>query len=389
MLDYYRRLAFNPVLIPVENAQVWREHVAKRRNLYERHLGIPLALLEGRRVLEFGCNSGENALVLAACGARLTFVEPNAQVAPRLDRLFRDFGLQDRIEAFHQAEIGTFQSRDVFDLVIAEGFLCTLVDRDPMLAKAASFLKPGGLGVMSFNDRYGGLLEMLKRAVLFRTYGLAGVADVQSEPALAMAAGLFQEDFQRLNASRSFATWWRDTMVVPVYADRFLWSYRELLPLLEACGCEARATSPVWSTAGHYEWYKNVPGPAGPALLDEWKLHLFYFLSGLRPERVERSAPAPEAAIGDAAALVRALSALAEAPLEAPAPASAPGGLLDYLAGLPDPRAGQFARELRTLLEALGSGSPGQLARQYQDSALLRQAWGTAYHYLCFQRLGA
>ena len=57
-LDYYQRNNFNPVPIDVEIPKGWESQLAKRRNLYERHLGIPLSLLKGRDVLEFGCNSG-------------------------------------------------------------------------------------------------------------------------------------------------------------------------------------------------------------------------------------------------------------------------------------------------------------------------------------------
>ena len=77
LLEYYRKNVFNPVPISVEDHKIWNAHVAKRRNLYERHLGIPLPLLRDRSVIEFGCNSGENSLVLAMHGANLTLVEPN------------------------------------------------------------------------------------------------------------------------------------------------------------------------------------------------------------------------------------------------------------------------------------------------------------------------
>src|SRR5438477_6019319 len=98
LLTYYQTNNFNPVAIGIEhNADAWKAHFAKRVNLYARHLRMPLGLIDGKSVLEFGCNSGENALVLAALGADLTLVEPNTQVWPRLRSLFEGFHLQDRI----------------------------------------------------------------------------------------------------------------------------------------------------------------------------------------------------------------------------------------------------------------------------------------------------
>src|SRR6266700_807032 len=129
VLAYYRENRFNPVLIPVEQEAVWVSHHMKRRNLYERHLRLPPSLLRDRRGLEFGPNSGENALVLALHGARLTLVEPNEQVIPRLYELFDRFGVRDQIESVRCSGISDFESREQFDLVIAEGFLYTLTDR--------------------------------------------------------------------------------------------------------------------------------------------------------------------------------------------------------------------------------------------------------------------
>src|SRR5438309_10406560 len=112
VLAYYQNHKFNPVLIRVEDPGVWDNHFAKRRNLYERHLGLPLSLLRGARVLEFGPNSGENALVPALFGSRLTLVEPNDQVLPRLHQLFDKFGLGGQIDAVHCETMDGFTSNE-------------------------------------------------------------------------------------------------------------------------------------------------------------------------------------------------------------------------------------------------------------------------------------
>src|SRR5258708_38256004 len=158
LLSYYQAHQFNPVLIPLETKQQWQSHTQKRQNLYERFLSIPLSLLRGRSVIEFGCNSGENALVLAASGANLTLVEPNNQVLPRLQELFARFGLTRQIVRLANETFESFQTDQQFDLVIAEGFLYTLPNRQQLLAKLAKLVSPGGLLVISFNDRYGCLM---------------------------------------------------------------------------------------------------------------------------------------------------------------------------------------------------------------------------------------
>ena len=388
MVDFYRTQAFNPVLIRIEDEQIWKDHLSKRMNLYERHLGIPLTLLEGRRVLEFGCNSGENGLVLAASGARLTFVEPNREVLPRLRELFQRMRLDSQIEAIHEAEIQSFDTEELFDLVIAEGFLSTLADRDQMLSKLLRFVKPMGFCIISYNDRCGGLLEMLKRAILFRAYALLHVKDVQSDRALDIASAFFQEDFQKLNASRSFETWWRDTMVAPVYTAQDLWSCRDILPVIESSGCLLQATSPVWSTWEHFNWYKNttVLSEVNTRFLDEWKRHLAYFVTGFRPY-TECQSIALESAIADAEYLVQALSRVAEGELDPVALRGRTSDLLAYFRTHPDDRFGVLADQLSLLMEALSAESYEGLLTIYQESSLLRSAWGTPYHYFCIKKL--
>src|SRR5262249_23854216 len=152
---FYRETKFNPVLIPVEEAAVWESHLAKRRNLLERHLGLPLAFLRGRTALSFGCNSGENELILAAAGADVTLEETDEEAHPRLRGLFQKFGLAERVTALLHTDVEGFAAGEGYDLVFAEGFLHTVPRRDEMVLKIARLLAHGGFGVISFIDRYG------------------------------------------------------------------------------------------------------------------------------------------------------------------------------------------------------------------------------------------
>lgn len=385
MVEFYLTHAFNPVFIPVEEAAIWEGHVRKRRNLYERHLGIPLSLLEGRSVLEFGCNSGENGLVLAASGAKLTFVEPNHQVLPRLHELFGRMNLEDQIQAIYQTDLQAFETIETYDIVIAEGFISTLPDRDQVLAKILGLIKPMGFGIISYNDLCGGLLEMLKRAILHRIYSLQKINDLQSEQALRIAEELFLDDFNQLNASRSFETWWRDTMVAPVYTDRQLWSFPDILTVLQAGGAVVHNTSPRWSSLEDFTWYKNAPNHArlNEQFREEWKRHLAYFMTGFRLN----SGVVPDLLITDIAGLVRTLSRLGDGDTDPGCLVSQGQSLLSYLRSIQDPRCKRISEELSLLFELLAGTSSRGLLDGYHHSIEVRNAWGTAYHYLCFQKV--
>jgi SAM-dependent methyltransferase len=388
LTGYYREHHFNPVLIRVEESSVWRAHLARRRNLYERHLGIPLALLRSRSVLELGPNSGENALVPALWGASLTLVEPNDEVLPRLRELFTRFGVADRIAALRCEGIESFTCDEPFDLVLAEGFLCTLPNRDDVLRKLVGLVRPGGLGVVSFNDRYGGLLELLRRMVLFRACRLAGVEDVGGPASLDLARRLFAADFARLSASRTFEAWWKDTLVSPFYTAAHLWSFDELLPLLASSGCELYSSSPLWATSRHYAWYKDLSGlqEGHRRLLEDWRGKLPYILSGLA--HGPGGPAAGEAVLAAVADLGVQISCCTAGRTPGESCPIYPEALDRYLAASPDERVRRFNGEMRHLVESLLTTSVEELLAAYHGAGLLRGLWGTAYHYLCFRRGG-
>ncbi len=123
LVSYYRESHFNPVPIDLQTSAEWQSHVTKRRNLYEKHLNIPFVLLPRHSVLEFGCNSGENSLVLASFGANLTLVEANEQVLPRLKENFKRHNLESQITSLINEGIEDFVADKLYDIVIAEGFL--------------------------------------------------------------------------------------------------------------------------------------------------------------------------------------------------------------------------------------------------------------------------
>jgi SAM-dependent methyltransferase len=388
LVAYYKGDRFNPVLIRVEDEAVWAAHFDKRQNLYEKHLGIPLAYLNGAAVLEFGSNSGENALVWALAGADLTLVEPNYQVLPRLRELFDRFGAAGQIDRLECEGVGEFQSDQLYDLVVAEGFLYTLPDRDAALRKIAGFVRPNRFGVVSFNDRYGSVLEYLRRAYLFRTCELAGVADLRSAASLNLARRLFAADFARLNSSRTFEAWWQDTLINPFCRSGQLWSVPEVLTVLTEEGCEFHTSSPLWATFRHFDWYKNLYRAEArrEQVLHDWRCALPYFLTGLRPQGGVR--PAPDAVLDAVASLVGRLSDTEVQPGRPPEPPEYPKPLDRFLATDPDPEVREVNYEWNHLFAGLRAGHVDGVLAAYDGAGRTRRLWGTPYQYLCFKRSG-
>ena len=390
-LEYYRQSNFTPGGMELEDRDAWDSHVAKRLNLYQRHLGIPLSLLSGRSVLEIGCNFGENALVLAAAGAELTLVEPNDHAMPRLRELFRQFGLEHRISSLVQEDIRSFDPGESFDLVIAEGFMHTLPDRGQMLNKLATMLVPGGLGVISFSDLYGSLMEMTRRMVLWRACQLAGIDDVHSQDSLNLARALYHKDWERLNASRPFEMWVKDGLLTPLFTAANLWKYPEILPLLETTDCEFYSSSPGWASVDRFVWYKDVSLAKERAkrLLDQWAANLPFFLTGF-PTNSQDIPPPPPGAPEAVEVLMENISNFAreDTPGQSPLPIESvvyPPVLDQWLGDFKRKEIVEFNTSFKRLLEVASAGTLHDLMEEYRTGGI-GGYWGSGYHYLCFRR---
>lgn len=385
LVSYYQQHRFNPVFIPVEDHDKWEIHFARRRNLYENHLNIPLSLLRGRSVIEFGCNSGENALVLGALGASLTLVEPNDQVLPRLRELFGLFKLEGSIRALHQESIESFQGDGPYDVVIAEGYLNILSTRERMLEKIGRLLGPGGIGIISFDDRYGSLVELVKRCLLWRACQLRGIEDILSPESLDVAVQFFGEDFGGIKASRTMESWWKDQLVSPFFCLPYLWTYREIIPLIENAGCVYYSSSPKWATTDHFQWYKNVMSfqERHAHVLDSWKNHLLFFLTGRHSEAQAISCP-PDDALQSLDHLIEEISTCTRSYPSVDAPPSYPVVLDHYFDSTGDRHIQDLNGCLRTAFDILPFCGYEELLLRYKGMIGLRPLWGTPYHYVSF-----
>lgn len=383
LLHYYQDYGFNPVPIAIEKNGVWESHIIKRRNLYERHLMIPLSFFRGRFILEFGCNSGENALYLASLGARLTLVEPNSNVLPRLRMLFKDFGHEKAITDLINTDIAGFDSRRCYDVLIAECFINTLADKDEMFLKICSFLTPGGVGIISFDDRYGSLLEVTRQLLLRRACQLKGIDNMDSEESLRLAKVLYSEDFAQINASRPFEAWWRDALINPFVAWKHFWTYQTFIPLLEKADCEFYSSSPKWTLIDGFSWYKNVSygKKRHKRLLSDWYRAFPFFLTGLP---LSDPKPATSEVVETVSDLIDRMSnyiASHDASIDS---ISYPSQLDNYLNKSKERNLSGFNEEMKRLFDAVKSGQLKELISSYREARCVRKLWGTPCHYISF-----
>ena len=388
LLSYYKDRKIDPVPIPLSSEAAWDNHLAKRCNLYQLHLGLPLEFLRGRSIIEFGCNTGENALVLAFFGARLTLVEPHQAQHANLKKLFARFGLEQQIDLLSDEAIEDFEPEKSFDLVICENFINCLDRRDEMLVKVCQLVAPNGFGIISFDDRYGSLVEVFKKLIFHWVCQKQNIVDHHSQKSYDIAKQLFLEDFLSINASRPFSAWWEDVIINPFVSWRYLWSYQEIIPILEESGCEYYSGSPRWVTVDNLNWYKNIVEPARrhKAILELWTEHFAFIITGLAL-KAGMIKPATGKVVSAANDMVKAIETYITQP-EVPVDSICyPRALDQYLGSSNVPILQSLNTEFKRILDTFNNKEPDEIIKIYHETESLRRLWGVPCQYICFRRL--
>jgi SAM-dependent methyltransferase len=377
----------NPVEIKIEDRDVYIDHFKKRRNLYENKLHIPLNLLRDKTVLEFGCNSGENPLVLADMGAELTLVEPNEQVYPRLWELFERYGLTESISSLNQLKMLDFGTKKRFDLVIAEGFLHALPERREAFVHALSFLAAGGICVITNHDVFGNVIEFMKRAVMARACYFMG-CEITSDAGYQIARDLFHEDFTKIPSSRSFQIYWEEGLCSPWMGHQSIWEFQDIVQIAAESGCGFYSSDPEYRNSAEITWYKDVPEleDITDHAITDYERRVSSFVLG-RPllDDADMTSASAAAIKGLVDEQVRSLASYFS--LQGSKFPDVPRlGDVEKLSGKKiAPSASPLVQQFDALLDVLDRADAAEeVISAYTGSSELRSVWGTPLHYVAF-----
>lgn len=247
-VDFYSRHGIIPTRQDISNL---RRHIERRKSLY-RHLGLPAGFFKGISILEFGPGSGHNALVTGLLRPdRYLLVDGNppslASTRKHLRRHCPKLNYQ-----LKKASITGFQTKERFDLVLAEGLVPTQANPSRFLRHIAQFVNSSGVLVFTTMDAISLLPELLRRWTAWQlTHKLENLRDKVS-----LLVDFFDEDVKALpGMSRSAEDWVLDQMLHP-------WS-GPLYSIPQAVG----ALGSGWSLLGcsprflaDWRWYKTIYG---------------------------------------------------------------------------------------------------------------------------------
>ncbi len=384
LYDYYKTQTLLPTFAALADDEALGRYTQTREAIFRDRLGLPIRLFRGMRILEFGPDSGENALVFARWGARMVLAEPNAKAHPRIQEYFDRFGALDSLERITAADVLAFKDESTFDFIVAEGFIYTVQPTQAWLEAFRRLLGEDGLFFVNYMERAGSCIELCWKA-LHAAYGRAAGAD-----AIQAARDLFTVKWNSIPHTRTFDSWTMDVLQNPFVRAKYFIDAHEFIDAVDAAGFELQATFPSYDDGARIEWHKT------PVSREERKARLHSntracalgLLAGTKLVRIDSgSAPSDE---GEIRGLVADIDRLIEEH-DHPAFLRVETAFARFAARV---QAGDFfaqdetgALEVAAMLESLsrafraaGQGDANGLVRLMETDGPLIRAWGTPTH---------
>ncbi|RTE92059.1 class I SAM-dependent methyltransferase [Bradyrhizobium sp. LVM 105] len=391
LFNYYERQDVLPTFGNFKSSSELEAYAAQRRELFSDKLVLPPRLFCDAEVLEFGPDSGENALVFAGWGANMTLAEPNRLAHPKIEAYFARFGLTGRLRELALADVEGFSSDRRFDIIDAEGFIYTVQPSEKWLAIFHRLLNPDGYAVVSYYERYGGFFELALKAMHAAGKALTG------RPALETAKMLFETKWNSIPHTRSFESWLMDVLENPFVRHRYFLDATALCTAAHDRGFDVHSAWPAYRDSLDIYWHKKVlPGDEklrrAARHLDRSRLS---FLGGGKLYLVGK-ADAVQAISASIEALVRDVDAMIDDPFGESLPRVVAGlASLRETIGTTDVLADDAADieaiaatldSFHRIFAAIGRRDASTVAALTRSDAAFISAWGQPAHFLVIRK---
>lgn len=252
LFNYYERQDILPTFANFQLPAELAAYASARRELFLDKLLLPPRLFREAEVLEFGPDSGENALVFAGWGANMTLAEPNLRAHERIRAYFSKFGQAARLRELGTSDVEGFGSDRNFDVVDAEGFIYTIQPSAKWLSIFHRLLNPDGYAIVSYYERYGGFVELALKAIY-----AAGKA-LSERPALETAKLLYRSKWDSIPHTRTFESWQMDVLENPFVRGRYFLDAVELCTVAHGLGFDIHSAWPSYHDSVDVYWHRKV-----------------------------------------------------------------------------------------------------------------------------------
>lgn len=256
LFEFYKKHQFIPTTFDILSDENFRRHQLNRENLYVNKLMIPSIVWRNAKVLEVGCGSGENSLIHAKNGARLTFIEPLEYSINHLKALFRHYGVEGAIENIYIDTVENITLDKQYDIIVAEGFISTLQSRRQVLRKLYQSLANDGLLIFSTMDITGGFCEFAKAAIAQFYCRKKNIEDLDRQAETIKL--FFKKDYTQIPHLRTFELWAKDILLNPVMTSNLFYDFDEIVKDLTSLKPKFYSSWPSYKHSNDLRWYKDA-----------------------------------------------------------------------------------------------------------------------------------
>ena len=249
-IDFYSKHNISPVHQDITDME---KHFQRRESLY-RSLSVIPNLLEGKSILELGPGSGHNAIYTASLNPKhYVLVDGNKRGIFECKSNLNQTGIEPEKLEFHHSLIEDFQSDEIFDIVIAEGFIPYQLDPVKLLRHVSKFCKKkGGVLLITSNSAVGILSEIIRKFAKYMLFE----QNENIEDKLTILRPLFEPQLKTLKGmNRPVDDWLLDNIIQSFPSGLKLLNMPDAINSL-ADDFDILGTSPKFIT--DWRWYKDI-----------------------------------------------------------------------------------------------------------------------------------
>jgi len=251
LYQYYRDRDFSPTHANFKTEEELGKYQEHRYDLFLNKLKLPPLMFRNTRLVEFGPDTGENSLVFARWGAKLTLVEPHETAWNYINRYFDIFGLKPQLTALLKSQLEQFTSNKSFNFIDVEGFIHTLRPMETWMHQFSRLLEDNGIAIISYYETHGSILELFQKLLFTQAQNIG------PDKGVGMAWKLFQTKWNSIPHTRSFDSWVKDVLENPFTRHRYFLNASHLYKAINTLGFSLYSSWPNYSDNMDIYWHKT------------------------------------------------------------------------------------------------------------------------------------
>lgn len=251
LYNYYETTDIRPTHASFNDEEQLNRYAEQRKNFFYR-LNLPYTFFDTKKLLEFGPDTGENALVFAKWNSTITMVEPIMDAHRYIRNYFSKFNLENSINELSSATLLEFKSEAKFDIIDAEGFIYTIQPNSAWIKKAKECLVADGLFILSFYDLFGGFFELFQKAI-YKSVTRSG----KYENGIESAKLIFLNKWNSVQHTRKIESWFMDVIENPFVRLKYFIDPVNLLKDMHDNKMRLYSSWPVFRDPLSVDWIKK------------------------------------------------------------------------------------------------------------------------------------